>query len=151
MGSTLTLQLNNVQILEKMLGGDSVLEVELRQSIVNEFSKKYLKGLVDKIEDKMQGYVNKEVSKLYEDKVGKMVWSQYGGDRFHLKDHIKQSIEGEIKDQLSTLVTECIKTHLEQIDLGALVSKRFDYALSERIKEEVKVQLNEKWQKIVTS
>jgi hypothetical protein len=37
----------NLPALERLIGGDGEIEVELRHQIVKEFTKKYLKGIVD--------------------------------------------------------------------------------------------------------
>lgn len=39
-------QLNSLKALERLIGGDSEIEIEIRNSIVQEFTKRYLKALV---------------------------------------------------------------------------------------------------------
>lgn len=41
------IQLNSLEALERLIGGDTEVEFEIRNSIVQEFTKKYLKGLVN--------------------------------------------------------------------------------------------------------
>ena len=38
------IQINSLEALERLIGGDTELEIEVRNSIVQEFAKKYLKG-----------------------------------------------------------------------------------------------------------
>ncbi len=41
------LQINSKEALERLIGGDSQLEIELRNSIVQEFAEKYLKAVAN--------------------------------------------------------------------------------------------------------
>lgn len=40
------IQLNSLEALERLIGGNTELEMELRNSVAQDFTKKYLKGLV---------------------------------------------------------------------------------------------------------
>ena len=40
------IQINSLEALERLIGGDTQVEIEIRNSIVQEFTKKYLKSLV---------------------------------------------------------------------------------------------------------
>jgi len=41
------IQINSLEALERLIGGDTQVEIEIRNSIVQEFTKKYLKALVN--------------------------------------------------------------------------------------------------------
>ena len=47
------IQINSLEALERLIGGDNELEISIRDNIVQEFTNKYLKGLVnsDKIKE----------------------------------------------------------------------------------------------------
>lgn len=45
--SKLKIQINNLEALERLIGGDSEIEIEIRNNIVQEFSKKHLKAIAE--------------------------------------------------------------------------------------------------------
>lgn len=60
------IQINSLEALERLIGGDTELEIEVRNSIVQEFAKKYLKGIIN--EELMTVAVNRAKKKeAYED------------------------------------------------------------------------------------
>src|ERR1035437_10268974 len=43
----LTIQINNLEALERLIGGDSEVEIEIRNSIIQKFAEKHLKPLAN--------------------------------------------------------------------------------------------------------
>ena len=43
------IQINSLKALERLIGGDNELEIEIRNSIVQEFTKKHLKSIYNDI------------------------------------------------------------------------------------------------------
>lgn len=55
------ISINGKDALERLLGGESELEIELRNSVAHEFAKKYLKGLVD---NKLSANIEAQLKRL---------------------------------------------------------------------------------------
>lgn len=104
--------------LEALLGGDSEIEVELRQSVVNAFTDKYLKGVVaseqfSKECHKLQNVVAEETRKAIAAKLGQGAFSQYS--EFKLDESVVRRID--------RLVT---------VSIGRAIDKAFAEALTEQ-------------------
>jgi len=79
--------------LERLIGGDSDIEVELRSNVVQAFAKRHLKGV---IEEKYLKAINEEVfDELHEWVSGK--WSLSDKIKQRIADGVEKVIEAEIK------------------------------------------------------
>ena len=47
--SEITLQINSVEAVERLIGGDETMELSLRNSIVQEFAKRHLKAIANDV------------------------------------------------------------------------------------------------------
>lgn len=60
------IQINSLQALERLIGGDTELELEMRKSIANEFAGKYLKTLFhDRLIEAAANTINAEVTRKF--------------------------------------------------------------------------------------
>jgi hypothetical protein len=84
------IQLNSLDSLERLIGGDSEIELSIRNNIVQEFTKKHLKSLV---QDEI---ITKNVAKVKSDLEFEILNSfydkskqNYYTEKFSLKDSVK--------------------------------------------------------------
>lgn len=91
------IQINNLAALERLIGGDTELEIEIRNNIVQEFTKRHLKGLVETETIKQAitdtklmvvNYAKKEVA----EQIGEVKRS-YGSTTYKLQDDVVEAIK----------------------------------------------------------
>ena len=99
--------------LERLIGGDSDIEVELRSDVVQAFAKRHLKGV---IEEKYLDEVKKEIS-AYK-------W----GNSFVLNTEIKQKINDEVKKAIKEEIKNIVKDGYQEIytELKADMQSKFN-------------------------
>lgn len=95
------IQINSLEALERLIGGDNELEISIRDNIVQEFTNKYLKGLVNS--DKI-----KEASWSINQKIRNCVEETYLSGAY-LKPEIINNIRKEVKDY----VDKCLHSYLD--------------------------------------
>jgi uncharacterized membrane-anchored protein YjiN (DUF445 family) len=95
------IQINSLEALERLIGGDNELEISIRDNIVQEFTNKYLKGLVNS--DKI-----KEASWSINQKIRNCVEETYLSGTY-LKPEIVNNIRKEVKDY----VDKCLHSYLD--------------------------------------
>ena len=93
--------INSLEALERLIGGDNELEISIRDNIVQEFTNKYLKGLVNS--DKI-----KEASWSINQKIRNCVEETYLSGTY-LKPEIVNNIRKEVKDY----VDKCLHSYLD--------------------------------------
>lgn len=110
--SGIKIQINSLKALERLIGGDSELELDIRKNIVIDFTKRYLKELVTTEEiQKIDVKFHREVQLIAEEKLREqgVSWNNYlqkwtFSDNF--KKNIKESINIIIKDFIKKLLKE---------------------------------------------
>lgn len=149
------IQINNLAALERLIGGDSKLEFEIRNNIVQNFANKHLKTLVnDQAFSKMMGEVKKagekEARKVMEERLGRFV-NQGWKETFILNEEQKQVIVNSSKEGIRFQVDQIIASTLEsfpQEKIESLIEKRVGQEIERRINEGVKNKLDEMFKKV---
>jgi hypothetical protein len=77
------LQINSLDALNRLIGGDSELELQLRQQVVAEFAKKYLKSIVldewfQKWMESLKADLQKTFQTMVKEAIGEVYFSSYG-------------------------------------------------------------------------
>lgn len=121
------LQISSKEALERLIGNDNELELELRNSIVQDFTKKHLKalatdGVVNKIGQSIKNDFEKQLfesgTKGQVMNYSNMVLSQKG------LDLLKVNIQNAINEFIAKKVALAIDAY----DLDGVIRKRLDYA-----------------------
>lgn len=149
------IQINNLAALERLIGGDSQLEFEIRNNIVQAFAHKHLKPLAnDQTFSKIMGDVRKagetEARKVMEEKIGRYQ-KEARSDTFILHEEQKQAIINAAKSGLREQVDQIVASTMEafpQEKIAALVEKRVGQEVERRINEGVKNKLDEMFKKV---
>ena len=108
MKNTIKLQLDS-SALERLIGGDSEVEVEIRNSIAQAFAKRHLKGV---IEERYLDELKKEICDYF--------WG-FNSNRYELKPEVKQMIANEVKKVIGEEIKKATEEGYSKIvdDLNA--------------------------------
>lgn len=133
--SEVKIQINSLEALERLIGGEEELELELRGSIVQEFAKRYLKGVAD---DVIINNATHEIRKYVQDNFINKVYSISRG--YTLNPAFNETIQKSIQLHFSALINQLIREYMESDDTIKMIYKRLDdkvLAAAIRIEEEL--------------
>lgn len=121
--------------LERLLGGNTKLELELRQTVVEEFARKHIKALVadQHFESSCQTAaesVKQELNQIIEnqlEQIGIKLEKTYGkGYKIVLPEALRQSVRDmiqlELNNMIKQVISDCIQSSLQELDLNAMIS-----------------------------
>lgn len=129
-------------VLEKLVGNDNELEVEIRKCIVHEFSKRHLSSVAtaicgdiekNKQEIMQQVFERMNVTKLYD----------WGGDRFTLSSNTEELISAQIKIAIVAEVDATVKQVWAEMkpSIVAALKACYDREMLKTIREQVKADM----------
>ena len=144
------IQINSLAALERLIGGDSDIEIDIRNSVVQAFSKKHLKNIALKLtQDGLDASVksflihqNFIATKPYNSEI---ILGDKG--KALLDEHFKASIEVKIKNKVETAISnsEAWKNMQKHLDMAsnaiidgltdANLKQRLDAMVDEKIKQ----------------
>lgn len=150
----------NLPALERLLGGDTDIEVQMRQQIVEEFTRKHLKPLInDPLIRKLHTSLEEEIKK----EVGTQVWDTTGKLTPHLQKRVDDLITESVKNAITKAASQSFETLIKQyetiaetrinryeIKLMTEANSRIDKALKS-IDEGLNQRLDEAFEKRVTA
>lgn len=148
----LTIQINNLEALERLIGGDSQVEIDIRNSVVQRFAEKHLKPLAnsDFIKNTLSSIkeqIYAEVKNKVEKEIATFKTSYLGGiTDIKLHPSIKQEIESQVKnttnDTIRKAVDDTIKNNLTEAEISRIVAARFQYYTKDTVDREIKARLD---------
>jgi hypothetical protein len=153
------IQINSLEALERLIGNDTQLEIEVRNNIVQEFAKKHLKALVN--DSVFQNTINackkelqSEVDLKVAEKIGevkKNSWGEVTGMtlRKDIRDQIGTVVREKVDGQIAEAVEGGIKlweTDTKSIEM--VVEKKFNAQIERFIDSEVQSRLKSVIEKI---
>jgi hypothetical protein len=150
------IQINNLAAIERLIGGDSQLELDIRNNIVQKFAEKHLKPLVndaklDALFAKVTESYKEEAKKIIGEKLGKFKTINWR-ESFVLNDNIKMAIRQEAQTKIMEQVDAAAQAVTEKFTpeyFDKLISKRVDDEVNRRIREGVVAKLDEVTKKLV--
>ena len=108
---SIKIQINSLEALERLIGNDNELEIEIRNSVVQNFTKKYLKDLAktELVANIAKAVQNEIKSEFFEDiKTGS--WnSTTTVFKKELLEKVKEDLKYTAKKELSSVVSEIIE------------------------------------------
>lgn len=147
------IQINSLEALERLIGGDTQLEFDIRQSVVEAFAKKHLKSIANSefaraAENTIERYIKDELTE--EVKTGQ--WTK----AIVLKGEYANAVQGHVNNAISDALRNYAKDltnidlHKERID--EIVKRQTDYIvgqwthgnIEQRINAAVNARLKEK-------
>jgi len=122
--SKLTLQINNLEALERLIGGDTHVEMDIRQSVVEAFTKKHLKALattqsLNTLLVALKTEINNELIKTVKQGYSSTIM-----------------LTNEAKSAIGAEIDEIINTQLHAYILEVMGNKKIKERLSELIERQ---------------
>ena len=147
------IQLNSLEALERLIGGDSEIEIEIRNSVAEKFSQKYLKSLAQSLLDSGANSAIKDVlTKQNYLKEGRS-WETKHGPK--LRELVSKMIESSTKQIIAEAVTEGMKSNelVQKVNqsleaqakfiadqlTSENLNKRLDAMVDKRLKEKLNI------------
>jgi hypothetical protein len=132
----------NVPALERLIGGDSAIEVELRKSIVQEFAKRHLTAVAKEMTETLKGDLKKAVETqmeeagLCEKKTGWMTYKV-------LTPEIQQQISAFTKEAVGTQAASMVRNYIDarMTLLAQDMDARIEAAINSEIENRVRLKL----------
>lgn len=145
------IQINSLAALERLIGGDNTLEIEIRQSIVTEFTKKHLKGLVDShiiqtASNELRASIDREITKQISATIGDYQQSGFSGRKFYLNNDIKETIKNQLQIALNKILDEAIKEYMPGVEKQ--IEEAFVKVMDDRIYRIVRKKVDAHLEKI---
>lgn len=150
----LTLQINNLEALERLIGGDSEVEIEIRNSVASRFAEKHLKPLLNssnvleivrKLREQMDKQtidtLNKEVANF------KVTW----GNEIHgvtLKPEIKAALDSAVRNTVNKVVADAVSDGLKTWGSEDLLERIIDKRIGVLVEEKIRSRINERLEKL---
>ena len=120
------IQINSLEALERLIGGDSALEIKLRNSIVQDFTKRHLKALAtDNLLLQMQRTIQEEVKKEFFENVKS---GSYGGTRSVLKKEVLDELKEQLKYEANRQLREVVQELIDFNKTNEEITKALDYS-----------------------
>ena len=110
--NSLTLQINSLEALEKLIGGDTQVEIDIRNNIVQAFAEKHLKSLagsneiqtvLSAIKASIQEDARKECQRLFG-----MYQSSWKHNTVILNEDLKALLKEEVQKEISSFMESYI-------------------------------------------
>lgn len=118
------IQINSLEALERLIGGDSQLEVEVRNSIVQDFCKKYLKGVADEtIVAAAKESIKLHVEKDY---LKQITVGNWGRKEFILNDSMASHVIKLSSKTINDSIDKAIKEGLYAESIKGKIEKRIE-------------------------
>lgn len=133
--SGVKIQINSLEALERLIGGNTEVEIELRGAIVQEFAKKHLKGvatdvIVSNAEYEVRNYIRENYLTL----------SNYKAKEYASRPNFIEEIQKQVKTFFSIEVNRAIRDYNESDETILMIKKRIEdkvIAVAARIEEEL--------------
>ncbi len=124
------IQIASLAALERLIGGDATIEIEIRQSVAENFAKKHLKSISH---NELTSACNRDALKMLGEEFFQK--KQFSGS-YTLKSEylegLKNAIDCQLRDKISQLVSESIAAFGSKESIDRLI-----YSASDRIANEL--------------
>lgn len=111
MTNVVKVQINSLEAIERLIGGDSAIEIEIRNNVVDKFEKKYLKGLATESFARIKPWMEElktSCVRQIEKEIGKIQAWGYS-DKIELTSEFKKAIQEAVKKQIEVEVYLMLK------------------------------------------
>lgn len=140
------IQINSLEALQRLIGGDKEMEITVKSSIINEFAKSYIKSVANsEIVDTIKKAVLEEIKKT--DYFGLLAQCTRGGwsTSYMLSKDAKELVKTQVRREMDQLISdtvapireELVKDIRDRLELMSL-------SVSQCIREEVQKETIEK-------
>ncbi len=148
----LTLQINSKEALERLIGGDTETEIEIRNSVVHNFAEKHLKPIANSAPITEAIRQIKEHAKKYtEEACAKEIAtfkSSYSSSSYlydiKLHPEIENSIRNKIQNGINELINKKVNAAIEEYCNDASLTRRINVMMDHNIKVLVNEKIKER-------
>ena len=119
---TVKIQINSLEALERLIGNDNELEVQIRSSIVQEFSKRHLKSivnntLIEKLEKDLKQFIIQNIETFILENLGEIKntnhsWTEPKKIKFH--PHVLETIYNKCKEIADLILKNIIDKRMTE-------------------------------------
>lgn len=140
------IQINSLEALERLIGNDNELEIEIRQSVVENFTKKHLAKLAnDDLMRKATTAIINEIQLTFFDTIkGTGGWGS--SDRTVFKkeylDNLRADLIYTAKLELSSIISEAIETNKQKETIEAALENASNYIVNTLTEANLSTRLN---------
>ena len=122
------IQINSLDALERLIGGDTEIEIEVRQSVAENFAKKHLKSLAN---DELNKAASESFINIIKEEWTEKLPGYY--DKYGLTGAVKEMLKMEVCLQMKPLleaeVQKIIKTTNYESAFTALIERQSNYII----------------------
>ena len=144
-----TIQINSQAALERLIGGDSQLAIEARNSIIQNFTQKHLKSLVNlEVVQNEANKLRKDFAVLVNEKIGAEI-GVIKTDGYQkvfqsaLRPEIQEFLNKTIESKVYDLIKKSVEEKVASMNIEKLVKDMIDASVAYRIRDGVKKRLDE--------
>lgn len=139
---SIKIQINSLEALERLIGGDSDLEMEIRSSIVQEFTKRYLRDIAKtELVSTISKALNQEIKTEFFITV-KDGWNRETCLKPEIIKKLKEELSYEANTQLKTVVSELIGEQKAYDKINEAVDKASNWILDKLSEDKLNHRLD---------
>lgn len=148
------IQINSLEALERLIGGDTEVEIDIRNSVVQEFTKKHLKAIAD---DDLVKLAQKATETHIRQSFFTLKNKTWGyGQEYVFNKEMEEKILGDLKYQVENHIRELVFKTVETEKVDKIIKDKLAWAvkhienqlteqnLEKRLEEMVQKRLKEK-------
>jgi hypothetical protein len=143
------IQINSLEALERLIGGDTELEIEIRNSVAQNFAEKYLKALVNGESSQIVLAVNdikREANATFKEVATREIANaktEWGRTTYTIQPSVVEDMKSRVRDSVRDIVRELVKEEMEkQKDLlEGYVSKSMTVNIQDTVNKMVRQKL----------
>lgn len=146
----LTLQINSREALERLIGGDTQTEIEIRNSVVQSFAEKHLKPIVNSapitdVIGQIKNHAYKHIQETCANEIATFKASTYGSCYdIKLRPEIETTIRNKVRESMDEFISKKVKAAIDEYCNDASLTKRINVMMDHNIKVIVNEKIKEK-------
>jgi hypothetical protein len=149
------IQINSLAAIERLIGNNTELEIEVRNNIVQEFAKKHLKALVnDSVFSNAISTCKKELQKEVETRVSEQIgefkknsWGEITG--MTLRSDIKEQINKVVREKMDGQIAEAVEGGIKQWQSTGTVDKTIDTKFNQQIEKYIDTEVQRRLKLVI--
>lgn len=147
----LTLQINSLAAMERLIGGTTDVEVDIRNSVVQKFAEKHLTAvanspIIERTANEIKQNIDKQIAEKCEREIGTVKRNYYGSvESVKLNTAVTDEIDKQVRAKIDAIIAKAVQSALDKFtaskDLESKVQERFAYYANDIINQAVKAKL----------
>lgn len=138
------IQINSLQALERLIGGDNEIEIEIRNSVVQDFASKHLKSVADsdgfkkRINDISDGIIREAIQKnVITAGLNNRIVNALNESVATVEREVKdESLAKKVQERVDSTINKAVRKIEDEIST-AILTKRIDKMVDEKIKQKL--------------